>query len=200
MPLANFVQTVRHCCSYRVEQALPDLIKELLAPHGLQPSDCCYAVHTGGPKILERTAAALGVSADCMQVPCPYADDPENSLTLTAMASQQWPCEVFPMLRWCPKAYNVWAVNFFTEPGIKRICNAVPGAVVLTLRVPPALQASWEVMREQGNLSGASNIAVLDRARRMAASGAGMYAARRHCVCIAMGPGVAMETLLLRRA
>ena len=75
---------VRQCCSCRVEQALPDLIRELLGPHGLQPSDCCYAVHTGGPKILERTAAALGVSADCMQVPPPYADDPESSPTLTA--------------------------------------------------------------------------------------------------------------------
>ena len=76
----------------------------------------------------------------------------------------------------------------------------IPVWKMLTLRVLPALQASWEVMREQGNLSGSSNIAVLDRARRMAASGAGMYAARRHCVCIAMGPGVAIETLLLRRA
>ena len=68
--VADLGHPVRQCCSCRVEEALPDLIKELLAPHGLQPSECCYAVHTGGPKILERTAAALGVGADCMQVPC----------------------------------------------------------------------------------------------------------------------------------
>ena len=43
-------------------------MKELLAPHGLTPNDCCFAVHTGGPKILEKTAAALGVDADSMQV------------------------------------------------------------------------------------------------------------------------------------
>ena len=43
-------------------------MKELLAPHGLTPNDCCFAVHTGGPKILEKTAAALGVNADSMQV------------------------------------------------------------------------------------------------------------------------------------
>ena len=54
------------CC--RVKQALPNLVKELLAPHGLTPNDCCFAVHTGGPKILEKTAAALGVNADSMQV------------------------------------------------------------------------------------------------------------------------------------
>lgn len=57
-----------HCSCCRVKQALPDIVKELLAPHGLTPSDCCFAVHTGGPKILEKAAAALGVSADSMQV------------------------------------------------------------------------------------------------------------------------------------
>ena len=62
------------CC--RVKQALPNLVKELLAPHGLTPSDCCFAVHTGGPKILEKTAAALGVNADSMQVcPLPMASE-----------------------------------------------------------------------------------------------------------------------------
>ena len=57
-----------HCSCCRVKQALPGLVKELLAPHGLTPSDCCFAVHTGGPKILEKTAAALGVTSDSMQV------------------------------------------------------------------------------------------------------------------------------------
>lgn len=55
-------------------------------------------------------------------------------------------------------------------------------------------------MEAQGNLSGASNLVVLDRVRRMAGSGQGIYAAKRHCICISMGPGVGIETILLRRA
>ena len=66
--------------------------------------------------------------------------------------------------------------------------------------MPAAVQASWEVMEAQGNLSGASNLVVLDRVRRMAGSGRGIYAAKRYCVCISMGPGVGIETILLRRA
>ena len=66
--------------------------------------------------------------------------------------------------------------------------------------MPAAVQASWEVMEAQGNLSGASNLVVLDRVRRMAGSGQGIYAAKRHCICISMGPGVGIETILLRRA
>ena len=42
------------------------MIFELLEPHDLAPEDCCYAVHTGGPKVIRNTAAALGVQPELM--------------------------------------------------------------------------------------------------------------------------------------
>lgn len=53
------------------------------------------------------------------------------------------------------------------------------------------MRASWYVMKRYGNLSGSSNIVVLDHNRRLSN--------RRDVVCISMGPGVGVETLYLRR-
>ena len=54
------------------------------------------------------------------------------------------------------------------------------------------LRASWTVMKAHGNLSGASNMAVLDEQNKMVGG-------REWVVCLSMGPGIAIEGLVLRR-
>lgn len=53
-------------------------------------------------------------------------------------------------------------------------------------------QASWKVMKENGNLSGASNLAVLHHQAHLKES-------RPWVLCLSMGPGVCLEGLVLRR-
>jgi predicted naringenin-chalcone synthase len=55
------------------------------------------------------------------------------------------------------------------------------------------LAASWRVMKERGNLSGASNLVVLDHIRRVEQTQRYPYV-----VCLSFGPGVCVEFLLLR--
>ena len=50
-----------------------------------------------------------------------------------------------------------------------------------------------------GNLSGSSNLVVLDHVRRLAAAGAPGVEEREYCVGISFGPGVGIETVLMRR-
>jgi predicted naringenin-chalcone synthase len=48
-----------------VEQELAALLGDLLAPHGLTPADVTYwAVHPGGPEILDRVQRRVGLSDD----------------------------------------------------------------------------------------------------------------------------------------
>jgi predicted naringenin-chalcone synthase len=53
------------------------------------------------------------------------------------------------------------------------------------------LAASWQIMKSNGNLSGASNMAVLDAQNKLGG--------RDWVVCLSMGPGIALEGLLLCR-
>ncbi|MDP2438258.1 MAG: hypothetical protein Q8P67_21140 [archaeon] len=54
------------------------------------------------------------------------------------------------------------------------------------------LKASWQILQANGNLSGASNLAVLHRQAQMPDG-------RPWVVCLSMGPGVCLEGLVLRR-
>ena len=54
--------------------------------------------------------------------------------------------------------------------------------------------ASWHVMKKYGNLSGSSNLVVLDFNRNRDIN----PQMKEMVVCVSMGPGVAMEGLLLR--
>jgi alkylresorcinol/alkylpyrone synthase len=56
------------------------------------------------------------------------------------------------------------------------------------------LKSSWSVMKAHGNLSGASNLAVLDHYTRNALDRGEVTWA----VCLSMGPGVCLEGVLLR--
>eukprot|EP00751_Fragilariopsis_kerguelensis_P000392 CAMPEP_0170825362 /NCGR_PEP_ID=MMETSP0733-20121128/45899_1 /TAXON_ID=186038 /ORGANISM="Fragilariopsis kerguelensis, Strain L26-C5" /LENGTH=855 /DNA_ID=CAMNT_0011188877 /DNA_START=177 /DNA_END=2741 /DNA_ORIENTATION=+ len=53
--------------------------------------------------------------------------------------------------------------------------------------------SSWEVMTQHGNLSGASNLAILDHHNQMKAQNISEWA-----LCLSMGPGVCLEGILLR--
>lgn len=55
------------------------------------------------------------------------------------------------------------------------------------------LESSWAVMRAHGNLSGASNMAVLDHLVRKQRS------KRMWALCLSMGPGMSLEGIVLRR-
>lgn len=55
--------------------------------------------------------------------------------------------------------------------------------------------ASWHVMENHGNLSGASNIVVLDYLQRLAKD---EPAIKEFVICVSLGPGVSIEVILLR--
>lgn len=52
-------------------------------------------------------------------------------------------------------------------------------------------EATWYVLKNYGNLSGSSNLVVLDKNRSVSK--------REYCIGLSMGPGVCIELLLLRR-
>ncbi|MEO8377139.1 MAG: type III polyketide synthase [Candidatus Sumerlaeota bacterium] len=77
-----------------------------------------------------------------------------------------------------------WAVH----PGGPRILRAVEAA----LRLPSdALQASWDVLRECGNMSSPTTLFILDRLTSQGAKGP--------CLMLGFGPGLAAEVLLFER-
>lgn len=59
-----------------------------------------------------------------------------------------------------------------------------------------SMQSSWDVMTMHGNLSGASNLAVLDHHNEMTKKQ--MRDTIRWVLCLSMGPGVCLEGLVLR--
>jgi len=58
------------------------------------------------------------------------------------------------------------------------------------------MASSWYCMKKWGNLSGSSNLVVLDQWRKLPSSVASDP--RKHVVCMSFGPGVGMELILLR--
>jgi predicted naringenin-chalcone synthase len=107
-----------------IKRELPAQVKALLDPHGLKPSDCTFAVHTGGPKVLNYVAEGLGLDSKAR------------------MAS------------------------------------------------------SWYCMKKWGNLSGSSNLVVLDQWRKLPPTAGGEL--KEYTVAMSFGPGVGMELVLLR--
>jgi len=66
------------------------------------------------------------------------------------------------------------------------------------------MASSWYCMKKWGNLSGSSNLVVLDHWRKLPAPASpadSTYVkpeSKKHVVCMSFGPGVGMELLLLR--
>jgi hypothetical protein len=99
-------------------------VSELLSSTGLAASDTAFAMHPGGPKVLQLTAKAL----------------------------------------------------------------ALPDA---------AFEVSWQFLAEHGNTSGSSNLALLHNELHRPGSSAAPRT--RHIMCLGIGPGLALEGLLLAR-
>ncbi len=66
------------------------------------------------------------------------------------------------------------------------------------------LYSSWEVMKNNGNLSGASNLCVLNHHNEMAIdelknekSNSGISQSK-WAICLSMGPGICLEGILIR--
>ncbi|MCC6547238.1 type III polyketide synthase [Candidatus Sumerlaeota bacterium] len=77
-----------------------------------------------------------------------------------------------------------WAVH----PGGPRILKAVESALDLPAQ---ALAASWEVLRDFGNMSSPTTLFILERLTRSGANGP--------CLMLGFGPGLAAEVLLFHR-
>lgn len=86
--------------------------------------------------------------------------------------------------------------SYSVHTGGPKVLNYVSEA----LKVEPArLASSWYCMKKYGNLSGSSNLVVLDHWRKLASIDATIKQdAREFVVCISFGPGVGMELVLLR--
>ncbi|XXQ29638.1 Chalcone/stilbene synthase N-terminal domain-containing protein [Plasmodiophora brassicae] len=117
---------------------LPSFVASLLEPHRIPIGSCCFAVHTGGPKVLRIVAESLGIN-------------------------------------------------------------------------PIRMGMSWTVLKRYGNLSGSSNLVVLDHVTRflqqpdLFLSDADIednerFQLAEYCVCLSFGPGVSIEGILLKNA
>ena len=83
------------------------------------------------------------------------------------------------------------SVPLLVHPGGKTILEAVQRRLGAGRE---QLASSWAVMREHGNMAGATNLAVLDHHRREGAGRPGSDI----CLALSFGPGLSMEGLLLR--
>ncbi|WIA32605.1 hypothetical protein OEZ86_003408 [Tetradesmus obliquus] len=108
-----------------VSAAAPDMVAHVLkGVKGASISHTAFAMHPGGPKILQLTAKALGLTDD-------------------------------------------------------------------------AFATSWEFLQQHGNTSGSSNLALLHR--ELMREGSAASPRTRDILCVGIGPGLALEGLLLRR-
>lgn len=83
--------------------------------------------------------------------------------------------------------------SYSVHTGGPKVLNNVQDA----LRVAPErLASSWYCMKKYGNLSGSSNLVVLDHWRKLAPTI--KQDAKEFVVCMSFGPGVGMELVLLR--
>jgi len=64
---------------------------------------------------------------------------------------------------------------------------------------PERLASSWYCMKKYGNLSGSSNLVVLDHWRKLGELAPELVRdSREYVVCMSFGPGIGMELVLLR--
>lgn len=86
--------------------------------------------------------------------------------------------------------------SYSVHTGGPKVLNYVSEALKVNQE---RLASSWYCMKKYGNLSGSSNLVVLDHWRKLASIDASIKQdAREFVVCISFGPGVGMELVLLR--
>ena len=97
-----------------------------------------------------------------------------------------------------PAMDNLKDVDILCHTGGPKVLREVAKSLHVT---DDNLHSSWEVMRNNGNLSGASNLAVLNHHNELANGnilGGPGKAASEWSICLSMGPGVCLEGVLLR--
>lgn len=90
----------------------------------------------------------------------------------------------------CPEVVDM---DIASHTGGPRIVQEVAGSLGVS---ESALESTCAVMRQHGNLSGASNMSVLDHHNRTSESA---EVDNKWVLCVSMGPGVCIEGALLRR-
>ena len=80
--------------------------------------------------------------------------------------------------------------HWIIHPGGPAILDAIQGRLELT---DEQMAPSWEVLAEHGNCSSATVLLILDKLMRSGQASAGEW-----CVMMAFGPGLTLETALLR--
>ncbi|CAE8585690.1 unnamed protein product [Polarella glacialis] len=149
----------------------------------------CYELICGKSRIVEDTEHLVDYrELDCGEIRLYLHKELPNAVGLAepafikaliaeARASKADPPEVTEM-------------DIACHTGGPRVLHEVAKAADAT---DEQLAASWAVMKAHGNLSGASNLSVLDYQNRVVENG------RRWVLCLAMGLGVCIEGLLLQR-
>lgn len=102
-----------------------------------------------------------------------------------------------------PKMNELEDVDILCHTGGPKVLREVAKGLGLTSK---NLHTSWEVMKKNGNLSGASNLSVLNHHNEMAMKqmqnsefDAGTLTSK-WAICLSMGPGVCLEGILIRDA
>jgi alkylresorcinol/alkylpyrone synthase len=88
-----------------------------------------------------------------------------------------------------PPSVGLDSIDVLCHTGGPRVLNEVAKSIGVSAE---QMNASWTVMRGHGNLSGSSNLAVLDEHNHMPTS-------REWAIGLSCGPGVAIESSLLKR-
>jgi len=101
------------------------------------------------------------------------------------------PAQVRALL--APHGLTTADCSFSVHTGGPKVLNYVAEG----LEVPEArMAASWYTMKKYGNLSGSSNLVVLDQWRKLPATV--KSEPKQYVVCMSFGPGVGMELVLLK--
>lgn len=99
------------------------------------------------------------------------------------------PTQVEALLR--PYGLNIDDCTYSVHTGGPKVLKNVQSCLKVS---SDRLTSSWYCMKKFGNLSGSSNLVVLDHQRKMA----GDTRSKEFVVCMSFGPGVGMELILLR--
>lgn len=97
-----------------------------------------------------------------------------------------------------PAMNNLKGIDILCHTGGPKVLREVAKSLGVT---EDNLHSSWEVMRNNGNLSGASNLAVLNHHNELANGnilGGLDRTTSEWSICLSMGPGVCLEGVLLR--
>lgn len=155
--------------------------------------DPCYEIVTGASRIVDQTRNLVN-----------YFETDDGSVCLhlekqlPMFIGQAEPKFVQDLLEkgQSTSKHNIPSVESFDilcHTGGPKVLKEVAKSLGVT---KGQMRSSWEVMTSHGNLSGASNLAVLDHHNQLAENMANDTS--EWALCLSMGPGVCLEGLIIR--